>query len=43
MAAFAVEQVMAPRAERGVRGFVLGPEIRLDLDDAAGGRRTPVT
>ena len=40
VSALAVEEVMATRTERGVRGFVLGPEIRLDLHDAAGGSHT---
>src|SRR5213592_4369640 len=39
VAARAVEQRAAAGTERGVRGFVLGPEVRLHLDDAPGRRR----
>ncbi len=36
-----VEQMMAAGPKGGVRGLVFGPEVRLDLDDAARRRRTP--
>jgi hypothetical protein len=41
VAAGAVKQMMAAGPEGGVRGLVFGPEVRLDLDDAARRRRTP--
>ncbi len=43
VAARAVEQRAAAGTERGVRGFVLGPEVRLHLDDAPGRRRAAVS
>jgi len=34
VSAHAVEEMVAARAERGVRGFVFGSEVGFDLDDA---------